>query len=147
MKKFSLIVASTVLVLGACSSKKENKFDQVGKEELRMNGNNVEVVNTKSLEQSLKLERVKKETAERQALVWKDDYEAAKNELRQARIALGLPSERTPCNPCKPGQITPTSTINEELEHMRRAKKKAKRQEAKEDAEEDAAAAPEAKEE
>ena len=143
MKKIGLLAVSALLVLSACSSKKKNNFDEVGKEELRVTDGKVEVVNTKSLEQSLKLERVKKESAERQALVWKEDYEAAKNELRQARIALGLPSERTPCNPCKPGQITPTSTINEELDHMRRTKKKAKRQEAKEDAEEDAAPAAE----
>lgn len=123
MKTISYFTLLTVLALSACSSKKENKFDAVGKEEIKVNDGRVEIVNTKSLEQALDVERVKRESAERQAIAWKEDYQKAKNELMQARVALGLPPEKQPCNPCKPGQVTPNTSIQDELKLLKNSRK------------------------
>jgi hypothetical protein len=125
MNKISAAFLVLSFSMAACSSKKNN-FDQVGKEEIKYNDGKVEIVNTKSLEQALDIERVKRESAERQAIAWKEDYEKAKQELIQARVALGLAPERAPCNPCKPGQITPSSSIQDELNALKKKKKKGK---------------------
>ena len=125
MKLASAAFLMLSFLIASCSSKKNN-FDKVGKEEIKYNDGKVEIVNTKSLEQALDIERVKRESAERQAMAWKEDFEKAKQELIQARVALGLAPERAPCNPCKPGQITPSSSIQDELNVMKKKKKKAK---------------------
>lgn len=120
--KLYLSLLTLILCLGACSSKKKNTFDPVGKEELKVRDDGkVDVVNTKSLEVMIDVEREKKDLAIKEAGYWKRQHDQIKGQLMQARTMLGLPAERQGCKtyPCGPDDLKPTATLSEELDWLK----------------------------
>lgn len=122
MKNTNFALIALVLLLGACSSTHPNRFSKDGVEEIRLDGDSVDarkitVVHTQTLDHELDMERLKRQTAQKWAKFWEEEYKDTKSELVQLRTMVGLPAERPACPVagCADGQIRPSSSVTEEM--------------------------------
>lgn len=113
---------SLLLITTGCSST-PNRFSKDGREEIRLDGDSVDarhitVVQTRTLDEELNKEHLKRESAQKWAAFWEQEYRETKAELVEARLRLGLPAERPPCpaSGCKEGQARPSMSISEEIQ-------------------------------